>query len=53
MLHDEESAMKIWQILEAVQWRWTIKEVLEQPNAILEDVLQIAGISRSAQLRSD
>jgi hypothetical protein len=53
VIHEENEAMRIWSILEAVQWRWTINEILEQPNQLLTDVLQLAGLSRNKQLRSE
>jgi hypothetical protein len=42
---DADLAYNVWSILEAVQWRWTIVEVLEQPEALINDVLMIAAMS--------
>jgi hypothetical protein len=35
----------VWSILEAVQWRWTIREVLDQPESLLNDVVMIASMN--------
>lgn len=42
---DPDLAYNVWSILEAVQYRWTIAEVLEQPEALLTDVLMIAALN--------
>lgn len=33
--------MRVWSVLEAVKWQWTITEVLAQPEALLNDVLAL------------
>ena len=38
-----EEAFEIYTTLETVGWRWTILDVLAQPDALLEDVIKIAG----------
>jgi hypothetical protein len=42
-------AYDVWSILEAVEFRWTINEVLEQPEALMNDVLMIAALHRRMQ----
>jgi len=32
-------------VLEAVEWKWTPQQVLEQNEALLHDVLVIGGLS--------
>lgn len=40
---DPDLAMQMLAYLEAVEWKWTITQILEQPEALLEDVLTLAG----------
>jgi hypothetical protein len=42
---DADLAYNVWSILEAVQWRWTIREVLDQPESLLNDVVMIASMN--------
>lgn len=37
-------ALYVFNVLEAVEWKWTINEVLEQPEALLHDVIQLASV---------
>lgn len=41
VVHDLPLAMRVWTILRAVNWRWTITEVLAQPEALLDDVMTL------------
>jgi len=41
---DLERAKAVYWILEAVDWKWTVEEVLDQPEELLRDVLQIKGL---------
>ncbi len=41
-----EMAYNVWSVLEAVEYRWTINEVLQQPAALLNDVIMIAALHR-------
>lgn len=55
-LSDAELAQRVYSILQAVDWKWTIAEVLEQPEALLEDVLTLADMAqrvRAEQARSE
>ena len=42
---DEETAWRIFTILEMVEYRWTITDILKQPESLLDDVLQIIELS--------
>ena len=42
---DPELAYSVFSILESVEYRWTILEVLEQPEALLNDVLMIKALN--------
>lgn len=42
---DPDLAFNVWAILEAVEWRWTVAQVLEQPESLLNDVMMIAAIN--------
>jgi hypothetical protein len=37
-------AQRVLEILEMVEFRWTINEVLEQPQALLDDVIALRMI---------
>jgi hypothetical protein len=50
---DPETAYNVFSILEAVEYRWTINEVLEQPEALLNDVLMIAALHRKMRRLED
>jgi hypothetical protein len=39
--------MRVWRILRAVDYRWTINEVLEQPQPLLDEVLTIEAIMKT------
>lgn len=41
VVHDLELAMRVWSVLRAVNWRWTIADVLAQPEALLDDVMAL------------
>ena len=41
---DADMALYVFNVLEAVEWKWTINEVLEQPEALLHDVIQLASV---------
>lgn len=41
---DMETSKEIYMLLEAVEWKWTISEILEQPYDLLMDVLQYKGL---------
>lgn len=43
---DAETAYTVFSILEAVEYRWTINDVLEQPEALLNDVMMIGALHR-------
>lgn len=40
-IHNLRLAWRVWQILRAIDWKWTIADVLEQPEALLDDVMAI------------
>jgi hypothetical protein len=42
---DPELAFSVWAILEASRWHWTINDVLEQPEQLLNDILMISAIN--------
>jgi len=42
---DPDLAFNVWSILEAVEWRWTINDVLAQPESILNDVMMLAALN--------
>ena len=44
-----EHAWSIFSMLELTNWQWTINEILEQPESLLADVMEIAVMS--AQVR--
>ncbi len=50
---DPETAYYYWSILEAVEYRWTITEVMQQPEALLNDVLMIAALHRKMRRIED
>lgn len=43
---DPDTAYDVFCILEAVEYKWTVNQVLEQPEALLNDVLMIASLYR-------
>lgn len=43
-IHDFDAALRIYQWLEAIEWRWDINTLLEQPDALMSDVAEIASI---------
>lgn len=48
-LHDEAAARRIFTYLEAVDWKWTIVDVLEQPLGLLEDVLTLKALQQRVE----
>jgi hypothetical protein len=42
--HNLELAWKVYLVLEAVQWRWTPLQILEQPEGLLQDLLRLKGL---------
>lgn len=44
--------MRILEILEMVEWKWTITEILDQPDAILNAVVSLksTGLKMRAQI---
>lgn len=40
-----DTAWKVFTWLEAVEWRWTITQLLEQPEDLLESVLTIRALA--------
>mgnify|MGYP001569849300 CR=1 FL=1 len=48
-LHDLETAWRVWTLLEATGWRWPPSELLEQPDALLADVLTIAAAAQQIE----
>lgn len=43
---DLEPAWRVWTLLEATGWRWPPSVLLEQPDALLSDVLAIAATAQ-------
>lgn len=41
---DEETARYVYAICESMEWKWTPQEILDQPEALLRDVLVIGGM---------
>jgi hypothetical protein len=42
-IHDFDTAIQLYQWLEATDWRWDINTLLEQPEQLMNDVAEIAG----------
>ena len=42
-LTDADLAWRVWTVLEIVEYRWTIEEVLAQPEGLLDDVMKVAA----------
>jgi hypothetical protein len=42
---DENEARFVFSVLQAVEWKWTPEQVLQQDSALLHDVLMISGVS--------
>lgn len=40
-LAEPDLAIEILELLEAVDWKWTISEILEQPRELFKDVLYL------------
>lgn len=49
MWGDEDVARYVAGILEAIDWKWTPLQVLEQPEALLHDVLVLGGLSATVR----
>jgi hypothetical protein len=45
-LSDLEAGWRVWTLLEATGWRWPPSVLLEQPDALLADVLTIAAVAQ-------
>jgi hypothetical protein len=43
---DQELAWRVMTIEEAIDWRWTISEVLEQDELLLSNVLKLTAALR-------
>lgn len=48
-----DEAYDVYCLLEAVEYKWTITQLLEQPEALLNDVLMIAALSRKMRRIED
>lgn len=46
-------AWRLFTLLEAVEWKWTITEMLEQPEALLEAVLSIRALAGRIERQKD
>lgn len=44
-----QSARRVLEILEMVEFRWTIAEILEQPQVLLEDVMALRMIGNKVK----
>jgi hypothetical protein len=42
---DEDEARYVVSVLEAVDWKWTPAQILDQNEALLHDVLVVGGLS--------
>jgi hypothetical protein len=43
---DENEARFVYSVLQAVEWKWTPQQILEQEAALLHDVLTIGNADR-------
>lgn len=46
-LNDPDLSVRVLEVLEAVEWRWTVLDVLAQPDDILSDVLYLRYLGLS------
>jgi hypothetical protein len=51
VLNDPEKAWQVWSLIEATDWRFLPRAggLLDQPEALLEDVLTIAALARKIE----
>ena len=42
--HDAELVKRLLVILEAVEWRWTLSDILAQPEGLLADVISLKAL---------
>jgi hypothetical protein len=45
-LHDLDRAWRVWLILRAVDFKWTPKQIEEQEEALLDDIMAIAFVQQ-------
>ena len=45
-LDDLEGAWRVWTLLEATGWRWPPDVLMRQPEALMDDLLNISFVSR-------
>jgi hypothetical protein len=50
---DELEAQFVYSILQAVEWKWTPAQILEQEAALLHDVLMISGLNNTMRRIKD
>lgn len=48
-----DESFYVFSVLEAVEWKWTVNDVLEQPEALLENILTLASIARKVKGQID
>jgi hypothetical protein len=53
-INEPDISPHVLAVLEAVEFRWTILDVLEQPQAILDDVLMLKSVGQKlARMRKN
>ena len=40
-IHNLDEAWRVWTIMRAVDWKWTIREAAESPEPLTSDVMAI------------
>lgn len=48
-MHDEALAWRVWTWLEATDWKWPPSVLLQQPEALMEDISTLAWLSQSVE----
>lgn len=48
-LHDPEGSYQVFTWLEATDWRWPPDVLLRQPEALMEDLVQISWLARRVE----
>ncbi|MFH1555139.1 MAG: hypothetical protein ABII76_09790 [Pseudomonadota bacterium] len=52
-LHDLETSWRVWTWLEATGWKWPPSVLLEQPEALLDDLLAISSTDAAVKAMRD
>lgn len=46
-------AWRVLQVLKVVEWKWTITEILEQPAALLDAVVELESLGQKMRGQMD